>query len=119
MLTLKYANVEEALDMVNAQDRGRYFLCTCPECNKREAFIYKNNPNFLQCNRENNCGVSVVFEYEENKKVKEWRSKYESEDGTLTPEQKKELVYISRLFKHIQYNTENETLDNYLSLIHI
>ena len=116
MLTLKYANVEEALDMVNAQDRGRYFLCTCPECSKREAFIYKNNPNFLQCNRENNCGVSVVFEYEENKKVKEWRSKYESEDGTLTPEQKKELVYISRLFKHIQYNTENESLDNYRGL---
>lgn len=116
MLTIKYTNVEEALDMVNAQDRGRYFLCTCPECNKREAFIYKNNPNFLQCNRENNCGVSVVFEYEENKKVKEWRSKHEPEDGTLTPEQKKELVYVSRLLKHIQYNTKNETLDNYRGL---
>lgn len=111
--TYSYQNVEEALAAVNAQDNGRYFLCTCPECNQPEAFIYKNNPQFLQCNRENECGTSVVFEYEENKKVHDWKGKQEIQDPEVTPEQKKEIELVTKLLKHIQFNTENENLSTY------
>lgn len=113
VMTYSYQNVEEALAAVNAQNRGRYFLCTCPECKQPEAFIYKNNPQFLQCNRENVCGSSIVFEYEENKKVNVWKGKQDVKDSEITPEQKKEIDLVTKLLKHIQYNTENKSLENF------
>lgn len=114
--TYSYKNVEEALSAVNAQDHGRYFLCTCPECNQPEAFIYKNNPQFLNCNRDNECGASIVFEYEENQKVSNWKGKQELHDPEITPEQKKEIALVTRLLKHVQFNTENKSLENYRGL---
>ncbi|HDR8042514.1 TPA: toprim domain-containing protein [Bacillus cereus] len=113
VITYSYQNVEEALAAVNAQDQGRYFLCTCPECNQPEAFIYKNNPQFLQCNRENVCGSSIVFEYEENKKVNDWKGKQDIKDPEITPEQRKEIDLVTKLLKHIQYNTENKNLESF------
>ncbi len=36
---LTFKTIEDALNELNAQDKGRYFLCTCPECQRNEAFI--------------------------------------------------------------------------------
>ena len=40
-----YPNLDKAtaLSDLNPQDKGSYYLVTCPECNKREAVVYKNN----------------------------------------------------------------------------
>jgi len=29
---LVYQNIESALDELNAEDKGRYYICNCPEC---------------------------------------------------------------------------------------
>src|SRR5690625_7688468 len=62
---LVYQNIENALDELNAEDKGRYYICNCPECNEHEAFIYKNNTNFIQCNRENHCGERMLLQFHE------------------------------------------------------
>ena len=49
----------EALRDLNPQDKGSNFLLTCPECGKREAFIYKEGKPYIKCNRENNCSYGA------------------------------------------------------------
>ena len=39
----------------NPKDKGAYYLIDCPQCNKREAFLYKNK-GLAKCNRDNSCG---------------------------------------------------------------
>jgi len=39
------------------QDRGNSYLLTCPQCGKREAYLYKNGIT-IKCNRMNNCNYS-------------------------------------------------------------
>jgi len=36
------------------EDKGDYYLVTCPECGKHEAYMYKNNNNII-CNRQDKC----------------------------------------------------------------
>jgi len=54
-----YPNLDraEALADLAPQDKGDYFLLTCPECRKREAFIYKAG-EYITCNRRDKCGFS-------------------------------------------------------------
>lgn len=54
-----YPNLDrvEALADLGPQDKGDYFLLTCPDCRKREAFIYKAG-EYITCNRRNKCGFS-------------------------------------------------------------
>ncbi|MEV2908311.1 toprim domain-containing protein [Paenibacillus larvae] len=112
-----YTHIEEALASVNAQDHGRYFLCTCPECHHHEAFLYKNNPNFLQCNRENECGVSVAFHFKEKQSVDEIKTRHEAIDPEVTPEQRRELEFVTRVLNYIQFHTVNDALkENYRGL---
>jgi DNA primase len=47
----------EALANLAPQDKGGYYLLTCPACGKREAFVYKNGTR-ITCNRRENCGLS-------------------------------------------------------------
>ena len=47
----------EALRDLDPQDKGGYFLLTCPNCRKREAFIYKAG-EYITCNRRDKCGFS-------------------------------------------------------------
>ncbi|MGL4588861.1 MAG: toprim domain-containing protein [Mycoplasmatales bacterium] len=50
--------IDKVLQQVNVvNEKKTYYLCECPACHKPEAFLYKNNPSFLKCNRENECGV--------------------------------------------------------------
>jgi len=47
----------EALADLAPQDKGSYFLLTCPNCRKREAYIYKDGTRII-CNRRDKCGFS-------------------------------------------------------------
>lgn len=47
----------EALIDLEPQDKGEYYLLTCPGCRKREAYIYKTGV-YINCNRLNKCGFN-------------------------------------------------------------
>lgn len=114
--TLTYRNLEEALSYLNAEDKGRYYICECPECSHHEAFIYKNNPHFLKCNRENKCGARFYLKFNQRSKpvVLKKKSIPEKRKG-LTAIQQEQLKEMTKFIKHIQFHTENN-LDNYRGL---
>ena len=40
------------------------YKLTCPECQKPEAYYYKNNPKIIKCNRKNQCGTQTsLYDY--------------------------------------------------------
>lgn len=106
----QFSSIEEALTELNAKDKGRYFLCTCPECHSDEAFIYKNNVNFIRCNRENNCGERMILEFKENDSVANFRA-LEEQYPNLTKKQVHGLKELSELLKYLQGNTISPTLE--------
>lgn len=100
---LTFQSIEDALTELNSEDRGRYYLCICPECQQNEAFIYKNNPNFVQCNRQNKCGERFKIEYRDKTNVLSFKQrKIEQSYPELTEEQVKALDWLNRALKHIQ-----------------
>jgi len=54
-----YPNLDRAKALANLapQDKGDYFLLTCPSCRKREAYVYKTG-EYIKCNRLNKCGFN-------------------------------------------------------------
>jgi len=40
---------------LNPESAGDHLILTCPDCGKREAFLYLNS-HIIICNRQNNCG---------------------------------------------------------------
>ena len=64
-IELEYKDLKALLFDLNASDQGKYVLCDCPDCGRHEAFMYKNNPYYLHCNRTNNCGFKGKINYEE------------------------------------------------------
>ena len=51
------------LSELNPKDKGRYLYLTCPNCGKKEAYIYKTNP-YIKCNRLNKCNFKIsLWEY--------------------------------------------------------
>lgn len=112
MKSLTFTNMEEMLSELNATDRGRYFLCKCPECKQQEAFIYKNNMKFVQCNRENECGERIFFEYKTKEEVdaEKWME-FEQEYPTLTRNQMKDLKIASQLLEHFRLYVVSDELD--------
>lgn len=110
MNELQYRNIEEALSELNALDKGRYFLCTCPECQHHEAFIYKNNLKMIQCNRENQCGERMMLQFVEKegfKTLQENQKVY----SDLTSEQVKDLHQLTSLLRYMQKYPMSPTLD--------
>ncbi|MFL0365717.1 toprim domain-containing protein [Pseudobacillus sp. 179-B 2D1 NHS] len=105
-----YQNIEDALIDLNASDKGRYFMCTCPECEEREAFIYKNNLNFIQCNRQNECGARMIIHFQEKE---ETLSSHQLTNAypTLTNKQAHSLEMITRYLKHMQFQVESKSLE--------
>lgn len=100
---LVFSTIDEALDELNAVDRGRYYLCTCPECKKNEAFMYKNNMKFVQCNRENECGETTVLEFREKEKQVNVRERnLEESYPELSKVQIQSLDWINRALKHMK-----------------
>ncbi|WP_144787833.1 toprim domain-containing protein [Lysinibacillus fusiformis] len=108
---LLYQDINEMLAELNAKDRGRYFICTCPECEHQEAFIYKNNMNFIQCNRENSCGERFILNYEEKEAEVSYSTEQEKSKG-LSVKQAKQLDEFTKLMNHVIRNMESDTLDN-------
>ncbi|WP_230396925.1 hypothetical protein [Bacillus cereus] len=47
------------------------------------------------------------------KKVNVWKGKQDVKDSEITPEQRKEIDLVTKLLKHIQYNTENKSLEKF------
>lgn len=110
---IEYKNVSEALEELHAEDKGKYFICVCPECEKNEAFMYKNNLNYVQCNRENQCGERFILTYHEKTMEVNETTKYKKEqDKPLEAKQKKELESIEKLLKHMQRYGKSKTLEN-------
>lgn len=114
---LVFTDVNEALSELNAVDRGRYFLCTCPECEKNEAFMYKNNLNFIQCNRENECGESTFIQYrdktqEVNPRFKKLMNSYPE----LNNEQVEAIDWYNRALIHMSDSVSPTLKDGYRGL---
>ncbi|MDY0407216.1 toprim domain-containing protein [Virgibacillus sp. 179-BFC.A HS] len=109
---LVYQNIEDVLDELNAEDKGRYYICNCPECNEHEAFIYKNNTNFIQCNRENHCGERMLLQFHEKKSLHSEREKIQQTFPSLSDDQKEALTWSMRLFSFAKTGLKSEALDN-------
>lgn len=108
---LTYQSINDMLTDLNAQDRGRYFICTCPECQEQEAFIYKNNLNFIQCNRENSCGERFLLQIAEKNEEYTYQKQIEQEKG-LTVVQAKQLDKFTELIQHFLHHIQSDALDN-------
>jgi len=64
-------DLEDLLQDVGLEptDKGQYFIVRCPDCGRKEMFIYKSSKKMV-CNRRNKCGA----EYTLNEYLKENRS---------------------------------------------
>jgi len=109
---LVFQTIEDALSDLNAEDKGRYFICNCPECNQHEAFMYKNNKHFIQCNRENHCGSRMMLEFHEKGDVSTYENKMEKQYPNLTAEQRHALNWSHRVFSYAKNYFKSEALDN-------
>lgn len=109
---LVFRNENEALEALNAVPRGNYFLCTCPDCEKDEAFMYRNNTKFVQCNRENECGERNYIQYRERLDEKDLKFRKMSESyPDLSEEQIEALDWMNRAMVHVQHHVNSPTLD--------
>lgn len=72
------------LDRLEARDKGYYYICRCPECNRIEAYVYKDDIEKYQkdhskkipvrCNRKNHCGKTTWLMLDEDIKIPEKKS---------------------------------------------
>lgn len=111
-----FRDIEKALEDLNAKDKGKYFLCECPECHRQEAFLYKNKLNVIQCNRENQCGERMILHFEDKDKIPEKWAVKEEAFPSLKSIQKEKLTELTRYLKHFQYSIECPSLENYRGL---
>lgn len=111
-----FRDIEKALEDLNAKDKGKYFLCECPECHRQEAFLYKNKLNVIQCNRENQCGERMILHFEDKDKIPEKWAVKEEAFPSLKRIQKEKLTELTRYLKHFQYSIECPSLENYRGL---
>ncbi|TRM11424.1 toprim domain-containing protein [Lentibacillus cibarius] len=109
---LVFQTIANALSDLNAEDRGRYFICNCPECNQHEAFMYKNNTRFIQCNRENHCGSRMMLEFYEKEDMSTYEQRGEKQYPDLTTEQRQDLDWSHRVFSYAKNYFKSEMLDN-------
>ncbi|WP_174615265.1 toprim domain-containing protein [Virgibacillus ihumii] len=109
---LVFQNIENALDELNAEDKGHYFICNCPECHEHEAFMYKNNQRFIQCNRENHCGSRMMLEFHEKGNMSAYEEQMEKTYPNLTPEQRQALNWSARVFSFAKTGLKSKSLDN-------
>ena len=57
-----YSNLDRAQifrDM-EPEEKGNYYLCRCPGCGQKRAYIYKSRKT-LVCNRRNECGFTITI----------------------------------------------------------
>lgn len=51
-------DINRALPELNPIEKEDRYVVECPECNKKEAYIYKGS-SWINCNRQNKCGYSA------------------------------------------------------------
>jgi len=113
MNQVTYKNIEEMLNDRNAVDNGRYFLCDCPSCEYPEAFIYKNNPRQISCNRAEECGEMFLVKYENVKSLEDVKLQQMKETyPDLTDEQVEAIDWLERSLKHLNDYGHSELLEN-------
>jgi hypothetical protein len=64
----RYSSIEEAIKTLKGEDKGEYYVLTCPACNKKEAYLYKNS-NQIRCNRLHKCGAVFYVGSDETKDI--------------------------------------------------
>lgn len=110
---ITFNNIDEALSVLNAQDKGRYYVCKCPECQRNEAYIYKNNMKYIQCNRLNNCGEQFKIIYKDKNKVIDLKEReLQKVYPELTKKQAIALDWLNRSIAHIRDYFPSPTLEN-------
>jgi ssDNA-binding Zn-finger/Zn-ribbon topoisomerase 1 len=63
-----YLDRAETVKDLNPQDKGKYYLLTCPKCGKPETYLYKTGI-YIKCNRLNECGYAQsLWDYIQNRK---------------------------------------------------
>jgi DNA primase len=61
-------NRAEAVKDLNPQDKGKYYLLTCPKCGKPETYLFKTGI-YIKCSRLNKCGYAQsLWDYIQNRK---------------------------------------------------
>lgn len=50
----------EVFKDLDPKDKGKYYLCICPGCKNRSAYIYKDKYK-LHCNKKNNCNYAITI----------------------------------------------------------
>ncbi|TWL14640.1 toprim domain-containing protein [Bacillus licheniformis] len=110
---IHYKDLQELVNDLNAEDKGRYFLCDCPSCGRSESFIYKDNPFFIKCNRVNNCGFESIIKYDDNEKTKE-KCVLSKKENTkdLNEKQLGQIEWLSKFLSFYQKNYPNPSLEN-------
>ncbi|MBC1572719.1 toprim domain-containing protein [Listeria sp. FSL L7-1426] len=93
----EFKDADEMLTELNARPHGRYFLCTCPECNHHEAYMYKDKMNLIFCNRQNECGETTRVILTENDNTSDIQEKYKNKNGKkwLSKAEKEELKILT------------------------
>lgn len=64
-----YPNLDRAQALADLEpcDKGSYYLVACPDCKKREAYIYKTGL-YIKCNRLDKCAFSIsLWDYIQQK----------------------------------------------------
>lgn len=98
---VEFQNAEDAAANLNYKDHGKYYTCTCPACEQSEGFLYKESPNFIKCNRQNECGVTTRIHFTdhvENTYIPK-NVQAKKEVDYADPEYLKELKTFSELTK--------------------
>lgn len=117
--SLEFTSVNHMLEELNATDEGRYYLCDCPECKQHEAFVYKKNIGFIQCNRDNKCGVKINVKFHEKSqtyKLKKEAKRVEDEAEPLTENQKSQIEWLTKFLTFQQEHGQNPELEEYRGL---
>ena len=52
-------DIQRVFSELNPENRNSYYVVNCPECGKKEAYIYKNSQSYIKCSRLNNCGAEI------------------------------------------------------------
>lgn len=112
MEVLSYVKLEDMLEEREAKDHGRYFICNCPSCEKPEAYVYKNNTQFITCNRAEECGSKHRIVYENVKSAEDVKlDSLKKQHPKLTDEQVDSINWLKKAFNHFPENEESDLLN--------
>jgi len=113
---LVFKDLDSMLQTLNADPYQRYYLCDCPECNHHEAYVYKNNPFILQCNRQKRCGVTFHIRFKENAKEMTVYHNPKKDERPLTEKQLNQIDWLTDFLDRAKDYYHSDTLENFRGL---